>query len=426
MPTIKITRRSVTDLKAAEKPVIYFDKDLKGFGIKVMPTGARSWILEYRPGAGGRAVAKKRIKIGSPDSMSPEDAREAATVTLARVTLGANPAAARADERASMSVKQVAEAYLRDHVTPKRKPKTLAEYSIVVNSYIIPKLGSMRASAVTTADVTRMQAAIVRGKADKANGGRTIANRTLAVLSAMFGWAGGQGLVPDGLNPVKRVERFKENRKERFLTSAELLALGNAMVEAETTGIPYQIDPTKAKSKHAAKAENRLTVYGPHVVAAIRLYLFTGARRREILDLTWSDVDIERGMLFLPDSKTGKKAVFLSGPAVDVLANLPRVGKYVIAGETAGQKDEMPRADLNRPWTAISKRAGLEGLRLHDLRHTFASIGAGGGQGLPVIGKLLGHTQAATTARYAHLDNDPLKRAVDAIGAHISDAMGRK
>ena len=132
-------------------------------------------------------------------------------------------------------------------------------------------------------------------------------------------------------------------------------------------------------------------------------------------------------MLFLPDSKTGRKAIVLNAPALEVLSGLPRIGAYVIAGDSAGLKNEKPRSDLKRPWAAVTKHAKLDGLRLHDLRHSFASVGAGGGLGLPIVGKLLGHANAVTTARYAHLDNDPLRKASNAIGRTIAAAMeGRK
>jgi integrase len=135
-------------------------------------------------------------------------------------------------------------------------------------------------------------------------------------------------------------------------------------------------------------------------------------------------VDFERGLLLLSDSKTGKKAIVLNAPALDVLASIPRVGAYVIAGQAAGTDEDKPRSDLNRPWRAIVKRAGLDGLRIHDLRHTHASVGAGLGLGLPIIGKLLGHTQSSTTSRYAHLDADPLRRASEHIGSRLAAAMG--
>jgi integrase len=161
-----------------------------------------------------------------------------------------------------------------------------------------------------------------------------------------------------------------------------------------------------------------------YATAAIRLLLFTGCRLREILGLRWSEVDLERGLLLLPDSKTGRKTVVLNAPALEVLANVPKVRdcEFIILGDDP----KKPRADLNRPWRLITHHAGLRGLRIHDLRHTHASIGAGAGLGLPIIGKLLGHKHAHTTAKYAHLDNDPLRRASDRIGNEIAAALGGK
>jgi integrase len=129
-------------------------------------------------------------------------------------------------------------------------------------------------------------------------------------------------------------------------------------------------------------------------------------------------------MLLLPDSKTGAKSIILNAPALAVLAGLKRVGAYVIAGQSTGIAGEKPRADLNRPWRSIAKRAGLASLRIHDLRHTHASFGASAGLGLPIIGKLLGHARATTTQRYAHLDTDPLRRASNHIGARLAAALG--
>lgn len=220
------------------------------------------------------------------------------------------------------------------------------------------------------------------------------------------------------------VEKYRGRGRERFLSTEELSRLGDAIREAETSGLPYAVDETKPNTKHAPKQENRLTVIGPHAAAAMRLLLFTGARLREILHLKWSDIDWQFGMLNLGDSKTGKKAIVVNAPAMEVLSNLPRLGSYVIAGNSAGAEDEKPRADLKRPWRAVAKRAGLEGVRIHDLRHSYASVGAGAGLGLPIIGKLLGHTQAATTQRYAHLADDPVRRASNQIGNAIAAAMG--
>ena len=179
--------------------------------------------------------------------------------------------------------------------------------------------------------------------------------------------------------------------------------LGDAMREAETVGL--EVDAGHAK--HAPKGQ-RIKMHFS-VAGAIRLIMLTGCRLREILHLRWSEVDAERGLLFLPDSKTGKKTVVLSAAAQAVLKEMP-CGRVRRCGRERGSQDEKSRADLKRPWTAITKRAGLMGLRIHDLRHSFASVGAWSGMGLPVIGKLLGHADVTTTQRYAHIADEAARR----------------
>jgi integrase len=245
-----------------------------------------------------------------------------------------------------------------------------------------------------------------------------MANRTIALLSHILTYATDKGERPEGPNPCRRVKKYAEHARERFLSGEELGRLGATILEAETVGIAWHPDPAR-NVKHAPKEENRRVRIDVYAAAALRLLLFTGARLREILHLKWDFVDFERGILFLPDSKTGKKAIVLNAPALAVLNGLERIGPYVIASAQSAK----PRADLKRPWTLIRRRAGLEGLRIHDLRHTYASFGAGGGLGLPIIGKLLGHAQASTTARYAHLDTDPVRRASEAIAGRIAAAM---
>lgn len=313
---MKLTRKAVLALKPTDKPTIYFDADVRGFGLRIMPTGAASWIVEYRPGVGGRGVAKRRLKIGTLQTHSPEQARADAQETLARVTLGGDPSKLRREIRNLPTIAELAEDFLSEHVEVKRKPKTVVEYRSIIERFIIPSIGSIQAISLTPDDCSKLQAKVVRMAKRNGAAGRTQANRVLAVLSAVLGWAGKLRRVPLGFNPVKAIERFEEVGKERYLTSSELSALGEALREAETIGLPFEIDETKATAKHAPKVENRRTLYSPHVIAAIRLYLLTGARRREILDLRWSDFDSDRGVLLLPDSKTGKKTIVLSEPAL--------------------------------------------------------------------------------------------------------------
>lgn len=418
MPVFKLTRRAVSALKPSETPVAYYDSDLPGFGLRIRPTGAASWFVEYRPGAGGRAVAKRRIVIGTLATLSPEKARAEAERLLAVVKLGGDPAAERTAARQAETVNDLLDHYLTHHAAAKRKARTVETYKGFA-AHIRPAIGKKAAISVTVADVGRMHRTV--GKAHPAT-----ANRAVSLLSAAYSYALKTGALPDGTkNPAAGIEPFREQARERFLTSDELQRLGDAIHEAETVGIPWEPDPEK-KVKHAPKPENRRTKIDQFAAAALRLLLFTGCRLREILNLRWSEVDVERGVLFLPDSKTGRKTVVLSTAAMEVLNALPRLGVYVIAGESAGKEAERPRSDLNKPWRAVRKRAGLDGVRLHDLRHSFASVGAGAGLGLPVIGKLLGHTQASTTQRYAHLDVDPVRRAANVIASKIAEAINRK
>jgi integrase len=407
MPREKIGRRTLTSLQSVTKPSTIYDTEVTGFGLKQMPSGVLSWTVEYRPGAGGRGVAKKRIVIGTPKTMTPEQARKAAADLLARVRLGEDPAASRSAERKSITVGDLLGAYMDDRIA-KRKPGTAALYASYIRRHLGPALGKHRATAVTRADVAKLHRAV----------GTTYpvtANRLLTVLSAAWAYGAGAGLLPEtARSPARGVEQYREQKRERYLSEAELARLGEAIRLAETDGIEWQ-------SKKGPLQVGR-TVIGPHAAAALRLLIFTGARLREMLHLKWSQVDLERGLLFLSDSKTGAKSIVIGAPSMAVLVGLPRVGQFVIAGDSM----DKPRSDLTRPWTLVRRQAGLDGVRLHDLRHSFASVGAGAGMGLPILGKLLGHSSPTTTARYAHLSVDPLRVASDAIGNRLAAAMGEK
>ncbi len=223
------------------------------------------------------------------------------------------------------------------------------------------------------------------------------ANRTLALLSKMFNLAELWGLRPDGTNPCRHVERYRERKIQRFLSDEELARLGNALERAE-----------------------RDDLASCSAIAAIRLLIYTGCRSSEILGLRWEHIDQQRNLLRLPDSKTGARIVPLNAPALAVLSQLERNGfPWVLPG----RRPRSHLVNLSKPWDSIRKLARLHGLRLHDLRHSFASVGASSGLGLPMIGKLLGHTQAATTQRYAHLADGPLRKASEAIAAHLENAM---
>lgn len=414
MPQGRITKRSVDALKCptGKDRAFLWDDALAGFGVAAFPTGRKVYVAQYRQH--GRS---RRATIGEHGRLTPDEARSQAKVILGAVETGADPIAERQAMREERTFAHVAVDFMHAHVAAKRKGRTEETYEGLLRLHLLPALGSKRIKDIRRADVARLHSRMA------SKPGR--ANRALSLVSAIWNWAARRDEVSLADNPAQGVERYPESRKERFLTSDELSRLGDALRLAETEGLSWQVNEAGPKAKHLAKPENRRAKLDPFAVAAIRLLILTGARLREILDAKWAQVDLERGVIFLADSKTGKKPIYLSAAAQSVLASLPRIAgnPHIIAGA----KEGAPRADLKKPWAAVCRAAGLEGVRLHDLRHSFASFGAGASLGLPIIGKLLGHTQAATTARYAHLDADPLRRAVDTIGATIAAAMdGRR
>lgn len=383
---------------------------MTGFGVRVRRTGTKSYVVVYRAGS-GRGAPVRRFTVAAVGKITPERARARAKAILGAVGHGHDPAKEKTAERGTPSVAELADRFMADHVRPKRKAGTAEFYRDILERLVKPALGTTMSDKLTRFQVNRLHSSLVHTPFQ--------ANRVLAVVGSMYAFGGRAGIVPDGTNPARGIDKFKESRRERFLTGEELERLGRAIREAETTGIPWALDESKPRAKHLPKAKRSIQI-APSAAAALRFLLFTGCRLRESLRLRWEHVDIERGCLFLPDSKSGRKTVILNAPALAVLSGLERVSRYVVPGDDP----EQPRHDLKRPWYAVTKRAGLTGVRLHDLRHTYASFfGAGDGLGLPIIGRLLGHAQVTTTARYAHLDNDPLRRASEAIAGRIAAAL---
>jgi len=409
MKAQRITKRAVEALQATGSEFTMWDDTVTGFGVRVRPTGAKSYVIIYRAGA-GRGAPMRRYTIAAVGKIAPDRARARAKVILGAVAHGHDPANQKTAERGTPALTELADRFMAEHVRAKRKTGTAEFYRDILDRIVKPALGTTKSDKLTRLQVGRLHSSLSETPFQ--------ANRVLAVVGSMYAFAGRAGIVPEGTNPARGIDKFKEGRRERFLTGEELERLGSAIREAETTGIAWTVDNTKPTAKHVPK-EKRATKIGASAAAAIRLLLFTGCRLREILHLQWEHVDIERGCLFLPDSKSGRKTIILNAPALAVLNALERTGPFVVPGDDP----EQPRHDLKRPWDAVTRRAGLIGVRVHDLRHTYASFGAGGGLGLPIIGRLLGHAQVATTARYAHLDNDPLRRASEAIAGRIAAAL---
>jgi len=378
----KITVRAVEALLPGET---LKDTELRGFQARARK-GATSYSVLYRA-ARGRAAPQRRYTIGKHgDPWTPTTARDEAKRVLGEVAHGKDPAHAKAKEKASPTVNALAVRFLSEEVETKCKLSTVREYRRRLTCVVLPALGKKRVIDVTQRDIAKLH--------HDRRATPTEANHALSAISMLFNFAERIGVLPHGSNPCRHIVRYRQRHHERFLSADEMGRLGTAL--AAHDGSPY-------------------------AVAAIRLLLFTVARRNEILGLRWDWIDFERGEARLPDSKTGAKTLHLPPPALAVLAELPQVSgnPHVIVGAVRGAA----LADVERPWRAIRKAAGLEDVRLHDLRHSFASIAASGGMGLPIIGKMLGHTQAQTTQRYAHLASDPVKAAAATVAGKIAAAM---
>lgn len=381
----KLTKRRVEAAKPGET---LWDGALPGFGLRVTASGARSYVLKYRRGPVQRWLTIGRH--GAP--WTPDTARSKARKLIGQIELGNDPAQERLAEREAETLAAFAARYLDTHARPHKKPSSIDDDERNLKNHILPALGRLRMRDITRGDVA--------GFVHSLRATPIAANRCRALLSHMFKKAEAWGIRPDGSNPTRHVEKFKETRRERFLSPEELNRLGGALADAD------------------GRNEN------PYAMAAIRLLLFTGARLSEILKLEWADVDFEGRLLRLSDSKTGAKTIALGAPAIQLLAALPRQegNPHVICGARTGAS----LVNLQKPWHRIRKAANLDDVRIHDLRHSFASVAVAGGMSLPLIGALLGHSQPQTTARYAHLADDPRIAAAETVATTIAAQMSGK
>ena len=378
-----ISRRTVEALEV-EKDTVFWGSELMGFGVRVYPSGSKYYVVQTR--AGGAAA--KRVTVGRHGVISAEKARRRTALVIARIKAGEEPIPERTAKRLANgpAVAALAARYLEEHVAVRCKPRTRVMYRLVVEKYILPEFGQRSALAVGQAQVAELHY--------KLRETPQMANRVVDTLSRIFNRAEDWGAVPEGSNPCRFQVKYKERSRERFLSEEEFRRLGRVLSEAETC---------RGVSVHA--------------VAAIRLLMLTGCRRNEILTLRWEDVDPAANELHLRDSKTGARTVSVSPEAAKVLAEVPRVADnpFVIPGKIKGTF----MRNVNTPWEIIRERAGLEDVRLHDLRHSFASRALALGESLPMIGKLLGHSRIETTARYAHL----ARESVHESAARIADSI---
>ena len=375
-----ITKRVVDALAVEGKDAVFWDRDLPGFGIRVYPSGRKVYVVQSR-GPGG----SKRVTVGEHGDRTPDGARRRAAEIIDLIKQGKDPTPPAAPEP-EPTVADLAERYMREHVAMHCKASSAGVYRAALDNHILPALGEMPVGKVAPEHAAKLHYEM--------RGEPFAANAVLKIVSKMMSLAEEWRLRESGRNPCRSVVKYKTRPRERFLTDAEFGRLGRALDEMEAEG-----------------------EVGPHVAAAIRLLVLTGCRRNEILELRWDDVDRTAGELRLRDSKTGTRMVPLTPVVMDLLANIPRLADnpWVIAGQKRGAH----LTDINAPWLHLRARAGLDGVRIHDLRHSWASRALALGESLPMIGRLLGHNNIETTARYAHLARDTEKASAAKVGGSI-------
>jgi integrase len=372
---------------------IYWDATLGGFGVRVTAAGARSYVLDYRTRGGGR---QRRYTIGAAEDWTTVAARTEARRLRRSIDDGGDPLADLEAEREAPTMVDLIKRFREEHMTRKR-PATASAYDGILSHHIEPHFGQH----VKVAEVQFEDVDALHRKISKA-GSPYVANRTVAVLSKMFSLAIKWRMRSD--NPAKGIERNAEAKRKRYLTGDELPRLVQAL------------------ATHSDQQSANI----------VRLLLLTGCRRGEALAARWADLDLSEGVWTKSGSTTKQKTdhtVPLSAPARQLLSEIQEqqlkkrrtLGEYVFPSESATGY----QIDIKKSWASLCRAAKLDGLRIHDLRHSYASQLASGGASLPLIGALLGHSNPATTARYAHLFQDPQRAAAEKIGAIITAAANR-
>ena len=385
-----ITKRSADALAVEGKDAVFWDRRLPGFGVRVYASGRKVYVVQSR-GPGG----SRRATLGHHGPLLSDEARRRAAAAIDRIKRGEDPLPPPPVEpEPEPTVADLAERFIREHAKANCKPATVENYRWALDTYILPALGGVKVAEVDRKRVADLHYAL-REKP-------FTANRVLVVLSKMLSLAEVWNLRAKGTNPRRFVRRYPERQRERFLTREELRRLDAVLDEAEADG-----------SVH------------PSAVAAIRLLMLTGCRKGEILGLKWDDIDRTAGELRLRDGKTGARMVPLSPTVAEVLDAIPRpTGNPCVI---AGKKPDKPLCAIDDQWTKLREQAGLNNVRIHDLRHSYASRALALGEGLTMIGALLGHSQVTTTARYAHLAKDTEKAAAAKVGSSIgADIMPEK
>lgn len=407
---VKLTKRIIESLIPDAQAFTVWDQEVRRFGVRVMPSGQKSFVLKFTINR-----QQRWITLGRFGELTLEEGRKLALIRLGEVVKGVDPSVEIRGQKTAPTVRELIDRFLEEHVIPKTRETTAKGYTRFLRNVIQPRLGRLLVKEVSPAEIAKFHHDLRETPRQ--------ANQAVAILRKMFNLAEVWKYRPLSTNPCLHIQKNPEEKRERYLSDTELQALGEALVEAEDKGtIPAA------------------------ALAAIRLLILTGTRHSEILKLRWNQVDLQKNcLLFRADEhkagrRTGAKTIPLNQPALDVLASLPKAlgNPYVIQGLHPGSHF----VGLQKVWERVRQRVSameaekvgkkekrkedvvnIEDVRIHDLRHTFASVGVSQGFSLPTIGSLLGHSQPSVTQRYAHLDANPRAKASEEIAAKISGEL---
>lgn len=398
----KLSKRTVEAVEPGAINQLIWDTDIKGFGCKVTPKGKRVYFLYYRTSDN----YERRPAIGVHGAITCDQARVKAQRWLGEVAAGRDPSEEKQKQRRSTTLHDLCTQFMAEHGQRRLKPLTAITYQGIIDNHIVPLGGKLKIDRVTQADVERIMRSVEDGHTSrvvrlgkqrwsKVRGGKGVANRTVSVLSKMFNFAESRDLRARGTNPARHVQRNPETSRERFLSNREYQRLARTLDAIE-----------------------RECAEDYRVTALLRLLIYTGLRRSELVTLQWSFVDFEDRCLRLPDTKTGRKVAYLGDQSISLLEELPRKegNPFVFPGDVEGGHF----IAIEKAWHRVRKLAGLDDVTLHDLRRSWGSIGARGGMSLLLIGKAMGHKTTKATEIYARVSDDAKRDATEAIASLVA------
>ncbi len=413
----KLTKRFVESVKPALEDQVIFDDKIPGFGLRVLSSGVRSYLVQYRNKQG----RSRRLTIGKHGKVTADKARKSALLIFDAVRGGKDPVAERRAYIDAPIVNDLLDRYIAEHVEKRNRLSTREEVKRLVKLHIRPQLGRHKVGAVTRQDVAKLHQTLEATPRQ--------ANFVLAVCSKAFSLAEVWSMRPEGSNPCTKIERNPENARERFLSAEELGRLGTTLRQAESAGLPWNVGPHRPTSKHLAKPENRRTLYSRVTTAAVELLLFTGCRLSEVLNLRWEQVDFETGTITLAETKAGRpQDVVMNAPARQVLKQLrkPRTSDWVLPS-TLDAKRPLSKTAIEAAWQRIRAVAKFEDVRLHDLRHTVGTYAGQSGANAFLVRDLLRHKNLSMTGRYVNRADDPVRTLSDQVGERIAAGLaGRR